>query len=663
MVFSSVGSVFAIDFRCKWNSSVDVCDIDPSTSCSTPESQTKAKLRCYPININDCGKRTFTCASTAPATTERDDYRLNNRNPTSTTPATGSTSPTDCTDVYGHCAVRSQGCFASRELAVEDTDQCVYGNQVCCVPTNSAGVPLVGRPGTFLSEYKLGDNPAESRLWFPHLKSISVLSTLLQSFFKPWEKDKVVDLKNTDVNTARINEHQGFDDATPTYRSLLNNSSLIVGKKAPPPLYNFTEEVDKNIYNDSGLCAIADTRVNAGDNLLGPKIEAKLVYTQRYEYMATPAVDCEDDGTFMSVNAPEKCCSKGTHAGKNDRNQNGWICNSLEKIIEETKGHTVTYTKTPLIEYIYDKLVDGPQSVFKRIMPKDNPKEIKEIPSEFSYTATGGDKLKVAETDTKKPTAYVPHLGSLYDYFLQKMQDAFRPFGFKNKVGSSDDTDTATNCRAELPDLPSVDSSCLSCAGYNYPSNHMKQIFESAASYYKVPAPLLVGVFYNEGGLNPDRGWNDDKVLKSSGLGCKVDNCDSNTSSTGAKGPWQFLQGTWDEYGNAAVEAGVSDGRTTNICNLLDSTFAAAKKLHMERGGAAGYRDPICTGVRLNNALGQSGSCNWTPEDIVTATRQYLGYCEDPLHPDPAFPPRQACINNSLTCYQRNVLNMAQCNF
>jgi len=190
----------------------------------------------------------------------------------------------------------------------------------------------------------------------------------------------------------------------------------------------------------------------------------------------------------------------------------------------------------------------------------------------------------------------------------------------------------------------------------------MKNIFESAATFYKVPVSVLVGVFYNEGGLNPSWGWDESKVLAASGPNCQVTNCDSsNVSNSGAKGPWQFLPNTWSSYSSAATEAGVSDGRTPNICNLLDSTFAAAKKIGQERGGATNYAIPECIGYVLNTGRGPSTSCYWSNPDIITAARQYLGYCEDPKNPDPKHPPRLSCVANPSTCYQQSVLDIATC--
>lgn len=518
----------------------------------------------------------------------------------------------------------------------------------------------------------------ESRLFFPHLRNISALSTLLQTIFNPGPslfkrnvepvpagKTASSGLDSTDTATSKIYFHQGKDDNTQIVNQVDNNSSLRVGTSAPPPLYNF--DGSDNPYKTSGFCNINDTKVNPGDDLLGPTVVSNLTYTQKYVYKTAPHPDgCVEDNDKVSEAAylgGTKCCSEIAGNGysslrpekiivSNPRGQGEvyYKCATRDGNDYPTKGRAVVYTKTPLIEYIYDTLVVGSQSVLKRIFPQDNPKEFKEIPSEAKYVVTAPG------VSGSSPTIYIPHLGSLYEYFLQGLQKALRPTGFSTPSVSSQNT-----CSPTLPTLPAVDSTCQTCS-LSFPSPSMKNIFESAASFYKVPVSVLVGIFYNEGGLNPSWGWNDSKVLAASGPNCQVTNCDgSNVSSSGAKGPWQFLPSAWSSFSTAAAEAGVSDGRTPNICNLLDSTFAAAKKLSRERGGKDRYDPPQCVGYQLNTNKGPSQSCAWNRSDIVTAARQYLGYCEDPQNPDPRYSPRPACMDDPSTCYQRSVLNIATC--
>jgi len=530
----------------------------------------------------------------------------------------------------------------------------------------------------------------ESRLFFPHLKGISFLATLLQSMFNPAPsslsnnalpapKDEPNNISNPDVVTTKIQYHQGLDDDTQIVNQKDNNSSLKVNANAPPPLYNYNGTPP---YKTSAYCSIADTRVNPGDgdDLLGPKITTRLTYTQKYSYPTAPhPAGCKDDNYSISETerrAGVKCCSE--YEG------NGYASIPPETIVIpnligtedvyykcvtrfgkdfSTEGRAVVFTKTPLVEYIYNTLVVGPQSVLKRIFPQGNPQEFKEIPGQanFSASAIGLNQeglpvnIKAGDGSTP-PTLNFPHLGSLYEYFLQGLQKALRPLGFSATPPNNQNT-----CTPTLPILPAVDPTCQTCS-ITFPSPSMKNIFESAATFYKVPVSVLVGVFYNEGGLNPSWGWDESKVLAASGPNCQVTNCDSsNVSNSGAKGPWQFLPNTWSSYSSAATEAGVSDGRTPNICNLLDSTFAAAKKIGQERGGATNYAIPECIGYVLNTGRGPSTSCYWSNPDIITAARQYLGYCEDPKNPDPKHPPRLSCVANPSTCYQQSVLDIATC--
>ena len=296
----------------------------------------------------------------------------------------------------------------------------------------------------------------ESRLWIPHLRNISALATLLQSMFNPSPssfgnnaqpatpgQDTSSSLDNPAAVTTRITLHQGENDATRIVGEEGNNSSLIVGKPAPPPLYSFDgSSSDNTPYNNSGFCSIADTRINPGDDLLGPRIETDLTYTQKYTYDYRPSSGCVADNAEVN-RLTQTCCSgsilHGTEgAGKFTREFD--YCGTTPGIRRDTAGQIAVFTKTPLVEYIYDVLVVGPQSVIKRLFPQGNPPKFTETPSEAKFTASGGDKLKVAGQAGATPTLYFPHLGSLYDYFLVGLQKALRPgvAGLSAQAGTSD---------------------------------------------------------------------------------------------------------------------------------------------------------------------------------------------------------------------------------
>ncbi len=231
----------------------------------------------------------------------------------------------------------------------------------------------------------------------------------------------------------------------------------------------------------------------------------------------------------------------------------------------------------------------------------------------------------------------------------------------------------SNTCTPGVPaNLPAADASCNSfngCTPYSFRSPSMQRIFESAAGFYKVPVSVLLGVFYNEGGLNSP-GWDENRVLNASGPMCIDATSCGNVSSTGAAGPWQWIETRWPEFANAAIEAGARPaGYIPNRCNLLDATFAAAKKLHNESGGAASY--PFCSRYTPPGLLTNAGpvsSCSaWTESRILTAARQYLGYCDMPTGMDPNYSPsfycRESNFNNTTlnSCYQKSIANVGMC--
>jgi hypothetical protein len=102
-------------------------------------------------------------------------------------------------------------------------------------------------------------------------------------------------------------------------------------------------------------------------------------------------------------------------------------------------------------------------------------------------------------------------------------------------------------------------------------------------------------------------------------------------SSAGAKGPMQFLQGTFDAY---AVD-GDGDGKT-DILNVYDSLFTAAKMLAANGGKAGTPLGDLGTPLAPNTLLRVAASYNWgggnvkdagenaTLDDLPTETSDYL---------------------------------------
>lgn len=464
---------------------------------------------------------------------------------------------------------------------------------------------------------------AESRIYIPHLKETFVLSKILQAFFNPLS---VIDVKNK------------VDLIAPTTPRPTFKEGQVVNGTAPNVADSF---ISSNQYDFDGQCRVNNVRINPGDNLMGPIIKGDLQYTQKFTYTRVDPSNCKKSG---ETDKASSCCSKSAYeiqtAGENRMVVKKLICDEIPKVKLDTKGRMIAGVNSPLLEELNKNLVVGDQSVFKRIYPKNLPTEIKEVPGVANYqTSAGTAKL------------YFPHLGTIYDYFLRGVQIALRPF--------RGNASSAADCKPVIPTLPIADYTCRACANFTFPSEKLRQIFESAATYYKVPATVLTAIFYNEGGFERYQ-WDDDLVTSSSGPNCEVPNCGTdNVSGSGAAGPWQWISGYFDQYQNAVLEAGISDGRTPSRCNLIDATFAAAKKLASEKVGT-NYPETQCTGVVLNRGTSTTGnSCEWDSSDVVTAARQYLGYCQGESTASYAVP----CSGGSQNCYQTRVLRQSQCSW
>lgn len=406
------------------------------------------------------------------------------------------------------------------------------------------------------------------------------------------------------------------------------------------------------LYN-SPYCEIVESRTNPGDKLYGDfpgpttptnpgeiPIEANVSYTAEFTCLFAPPTP------------PDPACISGCQsAGLPNCNE---ICPGGE--IKECQKNALVAMNvqmyTPKADELWNRLVAGSRSVFKRMFPKVGPgtpvEEIEDIPgsSNVVYTAQtianpealSGTEAIAGDPGLSRPGSqaqlFFPHLGGIHEYFLKQIQKALRPYN----LGTLPPTTSNLACQpltsmTELEALlPSIDPTCTyDCSNYSM-QPALKRIIEAAGSAYKVPASVLLGILYNEGGLNPNDDLSDAAVLAASGANCGVPGCEtSNISSSGAKGPWQFLPGTWNANKNAVLDAGVDDGRVPSICNFVDATFAAARKLGRESAGSPSYPYNQCVGITLNRgAEGISTSCNWDNSRAVTAAKQYYGLCMDP---------------------------------
>lgn len=319
-----------------------------------------------------------------------------------------------------------------------------------------------------------------------------------------WPFDRDVEtsgrIDNKGSITTRIEKHQGKDDDTIVVNTTTNNSSVIVGFAAPPPLNPYYEDFQDR------ACYVPETFTNPGDDLIGPKIKGEMLFTQMFTYPAKgqPQSSSDlkigggsctrDDGGFEIPYENQyeyddeegiwDCCAG---AGKYDvdiwERENcrqldlllGGTCSDSEYhctdgndtyCCDEPDGacrppETVTVTcgalgrqtipvgadanvfdKTPIIESVYNVILNDTDSLFRRFMPlPDNKRyDFDDIPTKSPFSASvsvapfgtdagGSFRLDFAQGQVPAPEVYFPHLGTLHKYWLVDFQKALKPEG------------------------------------------------------------------------------------------------------------------------------------------------------------------------------------------------------------------------------------------
>ncbi len=437
---------------------------------------------------------------------------------------------------------------------------------------------------------------------------------------------------------------------------------------------NLPDTIGEILYR-SPYCEIVESRTNPGDDLYGEYANGRqnpptapepeqpggiIEYTARFTCLFEPPLPATDPACAAKI---AECNANAAASGVPTDCSPEAVCGQDQKCQKNVLVAMNVQGFTPKATDLWSRLVMGTESVFRRMFPRVEEgapiDEIEDIPAHANVdysakplSATAGlvgTEALAGDPSLSRSGAqgrlYFPHLGGIHEYFLIQIQKALRPY----KLGGPPPIDISPDCTPltsidELNALlPPVDDSCTStsCSGINLNlSPAMEQVISSAASYYKVPASVLLGILYNEGGLNPGgsgglgSNLTDAIVLGAAGPNCGIPSCeDPGGSYSGARGPWQFLYYTWNSNREAVNLAGIDDGRVPNVCNIVDATFAAARKISRE---SAGYNYPYtqCAGVTLNNSTqGISTSCNWNASRAVTAAKQYYGLCMDPLNP------------------------------
>jgi len=341
----------------------------------------------------------------------------------------------------------------------------------------------------------------ESRLWFSQARLISALASIAQTMFNPFKLDNRYQdtalSKNSPVSnpsggidnqgtlTTRVERYQGVHDNTLVVNQDNNNSSVIVGNPAPVHLFDFDNSRENFPYDDARACYIPNALSNPGDDLIGPRIKGELIFTEEFTYEPLPNTDCVPNGGSYTPAAGEtgsRCCSQNGRSEGACRVEGTFPCEFGEGEVALTcggvrhccptgttscaaqvifcdppdfielpaEGYVEVFSKTPIIELIYNTVVEGTDSLYKRFFPiqswvddqgVDIPLE--EIPAKTGFkAAVSGPNINgvtFAEGQASSPEIYFPHVGSLDKYWLYDFQKALRPKGYERGATTPSD--------------------------------------------------------------------------------------------------------------------------------------------------------------------------------------------------------------------------------
>lgn len=242
-------------------------------------------------------------------------------------------------------------------------------------------------------------NTVDHKLYFPHMQEASELAQIAQTTF--------VTGNDTEIK---------------------NNWLTIDG---------FTPNETRDSNYDTNFCEPLESRSGPGDSLFGnydgsdgddEPISGTIKYSGNFT--------CEFQET-IDQQGVQDCLNEDVDP-PNDFNF--CVATNTDYSTCEVEARTALsiYVGTPKVQEVWERLVDGSQSIFKRFYPKvgvGRPvEEIEDIPAEtqISYSSSA-DQTFAGNPDAQRPGSnaklYFPHLGSIYDYFLKGIQKALRPHG------------------------------------------------------------------------------------------------------------------------------------------------------------------------------------------------------------------------------------------
>jgi hypothetical protein len=262
--------------------------------------------------------------------------------------------------------------------------------------------------------------------------------------------------------------------------------------------------------------------------------------------------------------------------------------------------------------------------------------------------------------------------------FPKELQDKFFESGkCKSTIPQAP---TGAACGAEFDAMIAswnvADASCKICnagsinshvdvpiAGGELPPTMVK-IIEKAADTFHVPASLILGTMYHEGGFSRTQiQWTEENVRKWSCGQELMPFCDEKATTAQLPLGWfpfyfDAAEGT-QAFWNAVqtVDPTRNSREKTSPCNFMDVTFATAKALSLSSARVtadAGERGLTqCYSYSLTNRSIPQTCSAWSENLVAQSQVNYGGYCPEPGKHEigPAYPDNNPFIEQTLNYF------------
>lgn len=306
-------------------------------------------------------------------------------------------------------------------------------------------------------------------LFFPHTLESLKLGKLLQTTFVPKYANSNSGVDTSVPNGSDSDSGSASNVFWNTYRCDQKNvrwnpgDQLFAHSSADAP---FSEWAEYNPIFQSGR--------NLSRNEVSGDLHFNVVFSceLRNEFIDT---NCEDNCNNSCTTPPAPYTDCGDYCQDH--------CLRQDHCTRTYRVAMSSWNQTPVIDDIWETLVNGNDSIYKRMMPGGilHSQEILDLPGVTSagyYTAF--DRTWAGELGSNRPGSsaemFIPHLGGIQEYFLNQIQELLRPQGFGPHTSTDEwmprPNDVGEDCEwtgfgcnyysCQCTDWNAVDSICVS---------------------------------------------------------------------------------------------------------------------------------------------------------------------------------------------------------